>query len=235
MDRVLERDVVADDHHLHLEAAGRAASAGRVRSSVDRRCSSSREQALTPPVTATMAASTASTLGEAKISPQTAAVSIPSPTKPACAGSWPEPPPEITATWRIGVGPDDDLDGRNPSSRASLPPESATVASISPRHDGRPIVDEMLHAPHGKEKDRWRNDRHNVLAGPDRLRRGRTASRTPRRERIAGRIGDTLLLLLEHEKVITRSDGREERERDRQPEERAEKASSSSRPGAAGT
>ena len=36
-----------------------------------------------------MPASTASTEGEAKTSPQTAAVSMPRPTKPACAGSWP--------------------------------------------------------------------------------------------------------------------------------------------------
>lgn len=34
-----------------------------------------------------------STGGDAKTSPQIAAVSIPSPTKPACAGSWPLPPP----------------------------------------------------------------------------------------------------------------------------------------------
>lgn len=34
-----------------------------------------------------------STGGEAKTSPQIAAVSIPSPTNPACAGSCPLPPP----------------------------------------------------------------------------------------------------------------------------------------------
>jgi hypothetical protein len=34
-----------------------------------------------------------STVGEAKTSPQIAAVSIPSPTYPACAGSCPLPPP----------------------------------------------------------------------------------------------------------------------------------------------
>ena len=37
----------------------------------------------------------ASTVGEAKTSPQIAAVSIPSPTYPACAGSCPLPPPEF--------------------------------------------------------------------------------------------------------------------------------------------
>ena len=46
-----------------------------------------------------MPASTAATLGEAKISPETAAVSIPVPTKPAWLGSWPAPPPETTATF----------------------------------------------------------------------------------------------------------------------------------------
>jgi hypothetical protein len=45
-----------------------------------------------------MPASTASTEGEAKISPETAAVSMPRPTKPAWLGSCPAPPPEITAT-----------------------------------------------------------------------------------------------------------------------------------------
>lgn len=44
-------------------------------------------------MTAWMAARTASTEGDAKISPQTAAVSMPAPTYPACAGSWPLPPP----------------------------------------------------------------------------------------------------------------------------------------------
>ena len=44
-----------------------------------------------------MAASTASTLGEANTSPQTAAVSMPAPTKPAWAGSCPAPPPDTSA------------------------------------------------------------------------------------------------------------------------------------------
>ena len=39
--------------------------------------------------------------GDAKTSPQTAAVSMPGPTKPACAGSWPEPPPETSATLEL--------------------------------------------------------------------------------------------------------------------------------------
>ncbi len=46
-----------------------------------------------------MAASTALADGDAKTSPQTAAVSNPAPTKPACAGSWPLPPPEMTETY----------------------------------------------------------------------------------------------------------------------------------------
>ena len=50
------------------------------------------------PVTAMMAAKTASMVGEAKTSPQTAAVSMPLPTKAACAGSWPDPPPAMMAT-----------------------------------------------------------------------------------------------------------------------------------------
>lgn len=51
------------------------------------------------PVTARMAARTELTLGLAKTPPSTAAVSIPFPMKPACAGSCPQPPPEISATW----------------------------------------------------------------------------------------------------------------------------------------
>ena len=50
------------------------------------------------PHTCLIAASTALTEGDAKTSPQTAALSMPSPTNPACAGSWPEPPPEMSAT-----------------------------------------------------------------------------------------------------------------------------------------
>lgn len=40
----------------------------------------------------------ASTGGDAKTSPHIAAVSIPSPTNPAWAGSWPLPPPVDTLT-----------------------------------------------------------------------------------------------------------------------------------------
>ena len=36
--------------------------------------------------------------GEAKTPPHTAAVSMPGVTYPACAGSWPEPPPQMMDT-----------------------------------------------------------------------------------------------------------------------------------------
>ena len=45
-----------------------------------------------------MALSTAAEDGEAKTPPSTAPVSMPSPMKPACAGSWPLPPPLIKTT-----------------------------------------------------------------------------------------------------------------------------------------
>ena len=38
-----------------------------------------------------------------RTSPQTAALSMPSPTNPACAGSWPEPPPEMMATLDLST------------------------------------------------------------------------------------------------------------------------------------
>ena len=60
-----------------------------------------------------MPASTASTEGQAKTSPQTAAVSMPRPTKPACAGSCPAPPPETSATFdAVPVGAHHDADVR---------------------------------------------------------------------------------------------------------------------------
>ncbi|PPQ75810.1 hypothetical protein CVT26_001460 [Gymnopilus dilepis] len=47
--------------------------------------------------------STCFALGLAKMSPATEAESVHRPVYPACAGSWPEPPPEMTAVRR-GVG-----------------------------------------------------------------------------------------------------------------------------------
>ncbi len=51
-----------------------------------------------PPLTAFVAASIWSGVGEVKTSPGHAASSIPCPTNPPCIGSWPEPPPETSAT-----------------------------------------------------------------------------------------------------------------------------------------
>src|SRR5688572_24290273 len=52
-----------------------------------------------PPVsTASAAASIWSGVGEVKTWPGHAASSMPRPTKPACNGSWPEPPPEMRPT-----------------------------------------------------------------------------------------------------------------------------------------
>eukprot|EP00443_Scrippsiella_acuminata_P055917 CAMPEP_0115386282 /NCGR_PEP_ID=MMETSP0271-20121206/8061_1 /TAXON_ID=71861 /ORGANISM="Scrippsiella trochoidea, Strain CCMP3099" /LENGTH=112 /DNA_ID=CAMNT_0002809699 /DNA_START=623 /DNA_END=961 /DNA_ORIENTATION=- len=51
------------------------------------------------PVTATSARKTESGEGGVNISPQTAAVSKPSPTNPTSDGSCPAPPPAMTATW----------------------------------------------------------------------------------------------------------------------------------------
>lgn len=51
------------------------------------------------PATDLMATTTSAQGGELNTSPQTAALSIPSPTRPPCAGSCPLPPPEISVTW----------------------------------------------------------------------------------------------------------------------------------------
>ncbi len=52
-----------------------------------------------PPSTALAASYIWSGVGEVKTAPGQAASSIPRPTNPPCIGSWPEPPPEITATF----------------------------------------------------------------------------------------------------------------------------------------
>src|SRR3954466_14170610 len=51
-----------------------------------------------PPSTASAAASIWSGVGEVNTWPGQAASSMPRPTNPPCSGSWPEPPPEISAT-----------------------------------------------------------------------------------------------------------------------------------------
>src|SRR5213080_3725138 len=51
-----------------------------------------------PPFTAFVASSIWSGVGDVNTSPGQAASSIPSPTKPPCIGSWPEPPPETSPT-----------------------------------------------------------------------------------------------------------------------------------------
>lgn len=50
------------------------------------------------PVTSSIPLRIWATLGDAKMLPHTAASRRPSPTKPAWAGSWPDPPPERSAT-----------------------------------------------------------------------------------------------------------------------------------------
>src|SRR3954465_187580 len=52
-----------------------------------------------PPSTALVAASICSGTGEVNTAPGHAASSMPRPTKPPCSGSWPEPPPETSATF----------------------------------------------------------------------------------------------------------------------------------------
>ena len=57
-----------------------------------------------PASTACAAASIWSGVGEVNTWPGQAASSMPVPTRPACIGSWPEPPPEISATLPGRVG-----------------------------------------------------------------------------------------------------------------------------------
>ncbi len=51
-----------------------------------------------PALTALVASSIWSGVGEVNTSPGHAASSMPRPTKPPCIGSWPEPPPEMIPT-----------------------------------------------------------------------------------------------------------------------------------------
>ena len=84
-----------------------------------------------PESTAWAAASIWSGVGEVKTWPGQAASSMPTPTRPACIGSWPEPPPEISATLpgevrvarvtKAGVGVDRDEVGMGGAEAAQAP------------------------------------------------------------------------------------------------------------------
>src|SRR3954464_12801182 len=54
-----------------------------------------------PPLTAFVASSIWSGVGEVNTSPGQAASSIPGPTKPPCIASWPRPPPGEAAVHRL--------------------------------------------------------------------------------------------------------------------------------------
>src|ERR671931_501439 len=87
-----------------------------------------------PPSTALVAASIWSGTGEVNTSPGQAASSIPSPTKPACSGSCPFPPPR-------GVGADDD-------SPLNVHPQLGMGGSDAGQRvaeDVRRVVDQFLH------------------------------------------------------------------------------------------
>ena len=95
-------NVIADNHHLDFFAKGAGPFGGKAEIEPVTGIVWNDEKAAGLPVTATIAARTASKLGEANTSPQTAAVSMPLPTNPAWDGSWPDPPPEIIATLDEG-------------------------------------------------------------------------------------------------------------------------------------
>ena len=83
-------------------------------------------------------------VGEVKISPQTAASSIPKPTKPACSGSCPLPPPLRIATVPCGFGAGAVHDAMR------VVDLSSGCAAASPTSDSASTsagaVDELLHA-----------------------------------------------------------------------------------------
>src|SRR3954454_10711907 len=88
-----------------------------------------------PPLTAFVAASIWSGTGEVNTSPGHAASSIPTPTKPPCSGSWPEPPPDTSPTL--------------PATGASLRTTiwaSASYVSRSPWAAARPARDSLTTA-----------------------------------------------------------------------------------------
>src|SRR5215211_2759895 len=85
-----------------------------------------------PPSTAFVAASIWSGTGEVNTSPGQAASSIPSPTKPPCSGSWPEPPPDTSAT----------LPCRGASLRTTIC-ASGSTRRMSPCAAARPASDSL--------------------------------------------------------------------------------------------
>src|SRR3954468_19754967 len=105
-----------------------------------------------PPSTPLVAAITWSGTGEVNTSPAQAASSIPGPTKPACIGSRPGPPPGTMAPLP-GAGDDADL-----AVHRSVPPEHHPVLVLDAQlgvgcgqapervgDDVRGVVDELLH------------------------------------------------------------------------------------------
>src|SRR3954468_14405183 len=84
-----------------------------------------------PPSTALVAASIWSGTGEVNTSPGHAASSMPSPTKPPCSGSWPEPPPEIRATLPCTGAPARTTICASASERRMSPCAAAKPASDS--------------------------------------------------------------------------------------------------------
>ena len=91
-----------------------------------------------PQSTACAAATIWSGVGEVKTWPGQAASSMPTPTKPACSGSWPEPPPEISATLpaRVGVARVTKVGSKWTLTRspcAAPKPRSASVSTSSTR------------------------------------------------------------------------------------------------------
>ena len=97
-----------------------------------------------PPLTAWVAASTWSGVGEVKTGPGAAASSIPAPTKPPCSGSWPLPPPETSATLpgdrRVGAGDEGGIELDREQIRMRLRHALQGLRC----HGGR-IVDDLLH------------------------------------------------------------------------------------------
>src|SRR3954447_1271079 len=85
-----------------------------------------------PPSTAFVAASIWSGTGEVNTSPGHAASSMPSPTKPPCSGSCPEPPPDTSATFPP----------RGPSARTTIC-ASGSTRRMSPCAAARPASDSL--------------------------------------------------------------------------------------------
>src|SRR5215213_2583387 len=136
------------------------------------------------PATARIAASTASGLGEVKTSPATAALSIPGPTYPACAGSCPLPPPEIRATRRSRTAA---ASARTttvcPGRRASPGYAATSPWTISSTTASGPLISFFIagsppprpgrHGRHGMERGAARPVGSCRLAGPNTTANGR--------------------------------------------------------------